>query len=112
MRIFSGKVGGVNVDGCAAVSNHLTRLFSVENVDYDRLEISSPGLDRPLKRAKDFERFSGERVQAKLLIPINGPKRVCGVLQNEREDRFRLGVGGVLLTIAFAHYIKPRCVPN
>jgi ribosome maturation factor RimP len=112
MRIFIDKVGGVNIDDCAAVSNHLTRLFTVENVDYDRLEISSPGLDRPLKRAKDFERFSGERVQVKLRIPINGRKRVAGVLQNVREDRFELDVDGELLTIAFADINKARLVPN
>jgi ribosome maturation factor RimP len=112
MRIFIDKVGGVNIDDCAAVSNHLTRLFTVENVDYDRLEISSPGLDRPLKRAKDFERFSGERVQVKLRIPINGRKRVDGVLQNVREDGFQLDVDGELITIAFADINKARLVPN
>ena len=112
MRIFIDKVGGVNVDDCAAVSNHLTRVFAVENVDYDRLEISSPGLDRPLKRAKDFERFSGERVQVKLRIPINGRKRVAGVLQNVREDGFELDVDGELLSIAFADINKARLVPN
>jgi ribosome maturation factor RimP len=112
MRIFIDKVGGVNIDDCAAVSNHLTRLFTVENVDYDRLEISSPGLDRPLKRAKDFERFSGERVQVKLRIPINGRKRVAGVLQNVREDGFQLDVDGELITIAFADINKARLVPN
>ena len=112
MRIFIDKVGGVNVNDCAAVSNHLTRLFTVENVDYDRLEISSPGLDRPLKRAKDFERFSGERVQVKLRIPINGRKRVAGVLQNVREDGFQLDIDGELLSIAFANINKARLVPN
>jgi ribosome maturation factor RimP len=112
MRIFIDKVGGVNVDDCAAVSNYLTRVFAVENVDYDRLEISSPGLDRPLKRAKDFERFSGERVQVKLRIPINGRKRVAGVLQNVREDGFELDVDGELLSIAFADINKARLVPN
>jgi ribosome maturation factor RimP len=112
MRIFIDKVGGVNIDDCAVVSNHLTRLFTVENVDYDRLEISSPGLDRQLKRAKDFERFSGERVQVKLRIPINGRKRVAGVLQNVREDGFQLDVDGELITIAFADINKARLVPN
>ncbi len=112
MRIFIDKIGGVNVDDCAAVSNHLTRLFAVEGVDYDRLEISSPGLDRPLKRAKDFERFSGERVQVKLRIPINGRKRVAGVLQNVRGDGFELNVDGEMLTIAFADINKARLVPN
>ena len=112
MRIFIDKAGGVNVDDCATVSSHLTRLFAVENVDYDRLEISSPGLDRPLKRSKDFERFSGERVHVKLRIPINGRKRLAGVLQNVREDGFQLDVDGVLLTIAFADIDKARLVPN
>lgn len=112
MRIFIDKIGGVNVDDCATVSSHLTRLFAVENVDYDRLEISSPGLDRLLKRSKDFERFSGERVHVKLRIPINGRKRLAGVLQNVREDGFQLDVDGVLLTIAFADIDKARLVPN
>jgi ribosome maturation factor RimP len=112
MRIFIDKVGGVNVDDCAAVSNQLTRLFAVENVSYDRLEISSPGLDRPLKRSKDFERFSGKRVQVKLRIPIDGRKRLAGVLQNVRKDGFQLDVEGELLTIAFADVDKARLVPN
>ena len=112
MRIFIDKVGGVNVDDCAAVSNHLTRLLAVENVEYDRLEISSPGLDRPLKRSKDFERFSGERVQVKLRIPLNGRKRLAGVMQNVGEEGFQLDVDGELLTIAFADIDKARLVPN
>ena len=112
MRIFIDKVGGVNVDDCATVSNHLARLFAVENVDYDRLEVSSPGLDRPLKRSQDFERFSGERVQVKLRIPLNGRKRLTGILQNVREDGFQLDVDGELLTIAFPDIDKARLVPN
>ncbi|HKQ24339.1 MAG TPA: ribosome maturation factor RimP [Burkholderiales bacterium] len=112
MRIFIDKVGGVNVDDCAAVSNHLARLFTVENVEYDRLEVSSPGLDRRLKRSKDFERFAGERVQVKLRIPIEGRKRLAGVLKNVREDGFQLDVDGDLLTISFADIDKARLVPN
>ncbi len=112
MRIFIDKLGGVSIDDCAAVSNHLTRLFAVENVDYERLEISSPGLDRSLKRSKDFKRFSGERVQVKLRIPINGRKRLAGVLQNVGEDGFELDVDGELLTLAFADIDKARLVPN
>jgi ribosome maturation factor RimP len=112
MRIFIDKIGGVNVDDCAAVSNHLARLFTVENVEYDRLEVSSPGLDRRLKRSKDFERFVGERVQVKLRIPIDGRKRLAGVLQNVRGDGFQLDVDGELLTISFADIDKARLVPN
>ena len=50
--MFIDKPGGVNVEDCANVSNHLTRLFAVENIDYERLEVTSPGLDRPLKRLR------------------------------------------------------------
>ena len=56
VRVFIDKPGGVDVDDCARVSNHLTRVFAVEGIDYDRLEISSPGLDRALKRPADFAR--------------------------------------------------------
>ena len=81
-------------------------------MEYDRLEVSSPGLDRPLKRPQDFERFAGERVQVKLRIPMNGRKRFAGVLQNVRKTGFELDVDGELLTIAFADIDKARLVPN
>src|ERR687883_683418 len=66
VRVFIDKPGGVDVEDCARVSNQLTRLLTVEGIDYDRLEISSPGLDRPLKRAADFVRFAGEDIEMRL----------------------------------------------
>jgi ribosome maturation factor RimP len=60
---------GITVEDCSAVSHQLTRLFTVENIDYDRLEVSSPGMDRPLKKPADFERFVGHELQMKLRIP-------------------------------------------
>ena len=48
VRVFIDKPDGITVDDCARVSRHLTRLFAVENVEFERLEVSSPGLDRPL----------------------------------------------------------------
>ena len=68
----------VTVDDCAQVSNQLTHLFAVEDVDYDRLEVSSPGLDRPLRKAADYVRFSGEEVQVHLFAPVKGRKRWRG----------------------------------
>ena len=59
LRIFMDKPGGITVDDCATVSRHLSRLLEVEGVDYDRMEVSSPGLDRPLRKAADFARFAG-----------------------------------------------------
>ena len=61
LRVFIDKPDGISVDDCQVVSNQLTRLFMVENVDYDRLEVSSPGLDRPLKKEADFVRFAGRK---------------------------------------------------
>jgi ribosome maturation factor RimP len=112
MRVFIDKPEGVNVDDCAAVSNHLTRLFNVEEVDYDRLEVSSPGLDRPLKRPRDFARFSGERAQVRTRVPINGRRRFVGVLGKAGDTDVELDADGEVVTIAYADIEKARLVPD
>lgn len=80
LRVFIDIERGVTVDDCAAVSNQLTRVFEVENVDYDRLEVSSPGLDRPLKKEADFARFAGQEVQLRLVMPVGNQRNFVGVL--------------------------------
>ena len=112
MRIFIDKTDGVDVEDCATVSNHLTRLLAVEGVDFDRLEVSSPGLDRPLKRPQEFARFVGERVQVKVRLPLNGRWRFVGKLNNVGEVGIELDVDGELVSIAFTDIDKSRLVPN
>ena len=112
MRIFIDKADGVDVEDCAAVSNHLTRLLTVEGVEYDRLEVSSPGLDRPLKRPQDFARFVGELVQVKVRLPLNGRRRFVGKLNSVGEVGIELDVDGELVSIAFTDINKTRLVPN
>jgi len=112
MRVFIDRPGGVNVDDCALVSNHLTRLFAVEGVDYERLEISSPGLDRPLRRPEDFQRFSGERAQVKMRVPIAGRKNFTGVLRGVSRSELKLEVDGALVLLDLAQVDKARLVPN
>jgi ribosome maturation factor RimP len=83
MRVFIDKpvkVGGIDIADCETVSTHLARLLEVENVDYARLEVSSPGLDRPLKKTADFERFQGERARLRLRLPLSGRRNFHGVL--------------------------------
>ena len=80
VRVFIDKEGGVDVEDCARISQHLTRLFAVENIDYDRLEVSSPGLDRPLKKAADYERFRGQEATLVLREKRNDTRKVRGVL--------------------------------
>ena len=112
LRIFIDKADGVNVDDCARVSNHLTRLFAVEGVEFDRLEVSSPGLDRPLKRPADFRRFIGEKRTIKVSLPLNGRRRFVGKLQNVGEVGIQIDVDGELVSIAFSDIDKARLVPN
>jgi ribosome maturation factor RimP len=112
VRVFIDRAGGVNVDDCAIVSNHLSRLFAVEAIEYDRLEISSPGLDRPLWRAEDFQRFSGERAQVKMRVPIAGRKNFTGVLRGVSHSELKLEVDGALVSLDLAQVDKARLVPN
>ncbi|MCF8177330.1 MAG: ribosome maturation factor RimP [Sulfuritalea sp.] len=77
---------GISVEDCTAVSNQLSRVFMVENVDYDRLEVSSPGLDRPLVKAADYRRFAGQDVQVKLRVPLGSQRNFSGVLEGLRDE--------------------------
>ena len=71
LRVFIDKEGGITVEDCATVSNHLSRVFMVEDIDYKNLEISSPGLDRPLKKAADFVRFAGQQAKIKTRLLVD-----------------------------------------
>lgn len=104
--------GGISVDDCAQVSNHLTRLFTVENVDYDRLEVSSPGLDRPLKKPADFERFAGQEAQLKLRIPLGNQRNFSGVLGGLREGAVLLTAEGVEHAFPLDNVEKARLIPK
>ena len=86
LRVFIDKPQGVDVEDCARVSNHLTRLLAVEDIEFDRLEVSSPGLDRPLKKLADFARFAGQEVQLTLTAPVDKARRIKGMLQGTEGD--------------------------
>lgn len=112
LRVFIDKDTGISVDDCALVSHHLARLFAVENIDYDRLEISSPGLDRPLKKAADFARFTGEDVQLKLRIPVGNQRNFLGVILGEGDGRVRFRIGGEDVEFSLDNIEKARLVPK
>jgi len=88
--------GGVTVEDCERVSHQLTHLFAVEGIDYDRLEVSSPGVDRRLAKRRDFERFAGAQVQVQLLAPLGGRRRfrgrLLGVAGTVGQERVRMEV--------------------
>jgi ribosome maturation factor RimP len=73
----------IKVEDCERVSHQLTHFLTVENIDYARLEVSSPGVDRPLKRASDYVRFEGEQITVRLREAFGGRKNFEGVLVRE-----------------------------
>jgi ribosome maturation factor RimP len=87
----TGEGDAVLVDDCEAVTRQLQYVLEVERCDYARLEVSSPGLDRPLKREADYARFAGQPVDLTLKLPLAGRKRFKGVLQ-AREGGWRLAM--------------------
>lgn len=112
LRVFIDKPDGVSVDDCVAVSNHLSRLLAVENVDYGRLEISSPGLDRPLKKTSDFIRFAGESAKLKLRVALQGQRNFVGVLRGVQDGILKLEVDGKMLDLELDNLEKARLVPK
>lgn len=115
LRVFIDRLpgqGGVTVDDCATVSNQLTRVFAVENVDYDRLEVSSPGLDRPLKKAADWERFAGEDVQFKLRVPVGNQRNFAGRIVGLHEQAAVVAVDGEERSFPLDGIEKARLVPK
>jgi ribosome maturation factor RimP len=113
LRVFLDKPGGVTVDDCAEVSRHLSRLLEVEGVDYDRLEVSSPGLDRPLRRPADFARFAGHRVDVKMrLADAHGRRRYVGLLRGVDGGSATVEVDGLAVTLPLDGMERARLVPE
>jgi ribosome maturation factor RimP len=113
LRLFIDKSDGITIEDCALVSNHISRLLAVEmDFDYDRLEVSSPGLDRPLKKEVDFERFKGEAAIVKTRIPLQGRKKFEGILQGVEAGRLLIEVDGNVMKFDLDNIDKARLVPK
>ena len=113
LRLFIDKPEGVNIDDCVLVSNQLSNLLAVEHdIDYDRLEVSSPGMDRVLKKESDFVRFSGQRVHLKLRVPVEGRKNYLGILRGLEQGQLLIEFEGVEQKIALTNVDKVRLSPE
>jgi ribosome maturation factor RimP len=84
LRFFLDKTGGITLDDCAELSNHIGRILDASDIIKQRysLEVSSPGINRPLKKESDYQRFLGERVDVTLYAPLNGRRHFKGTLQS------------------------------
>lgn len=113
VRVFMDKPGGITVDDCAAVSRHLSHLLEVEGIDYDRLEVSSPGLDRPLRRPADFARFTGHKVDVRMrLADATGRRRYVGVLRGIEGATATVEVDGAPVALQLEGMDRARLVPE
>ena len=115
LRVFIDKPekeGGVDVEDCALVSNQLSRVLAVENIDYERLEISSPGLDRVLKKLADFERFTGSEINLRLRLPLAGRRNFNGVLRGVQDGMVCLTMDTGDVELELANVDKARLVPK
>ena len=112
LRLFVEKLDGtsVTIDDCAKISREVSALLDVEDVIEKRynLEVSSPGLNRPLRKAKDFVRFAGKEIKLKTTIPINGRGNYRGELLGMDGNDILMKVDGVEYRIPLDALAKAR----
>jgi len=114
LRIYIDKENGIVLNDCQAVSHQLSGVLDVEEPiqgHYD-LEISSPGLDRPIFKAQDFERFAGSMVKIKLVSAIDGRKKYKGLLQGLQEEEVVIEQEGLEIRLSLANIDQARLVPE
>jgi ribosome maturation factor RimP len=112
LRLYIDKPGGITLDDCSAVSNQVSRVLTVENVSYDRLEVSSPGLDRLLKGERDFTRFAGQRARVRTRMPVDGQRNFKGVVREASAGRVQLEVDGKVISLDIGNVETARLVPD
>jgi ribosome maturation factor RimP len=113
LRLFIDKPEGITIDDCVLVSNQVGNVLAVENdIDYDRLEVSSPGLDRVLKKEADFIKFTDSRASVKVRMPIEGRKNFIGLIKGVVDGDLLMEVEGVAFTIPMTNIDKARLAPE
>ena len=114
LRVYIDREEGVTVDDCEIVSKQVSAVLDVEDPipGAYTLEVSSPGLDRPLRKEADFARFAGERVRLELVVPRDGRKRYTGILRGVEAGQVLIEVDGELHKLPLAEVAKTRLVPD
>jgi len=114
LRIFIDHKNGISVDDCAAVSHQVSGVLDVEDPisgEYN-LEVSSPGMDRPLFTLEQFERYIGDEVQLKLLAPVAGKRKLKALLEAVDGEELVVKAGAEVLRVPFAQVDRASLVPT
>ena len=110
LRVFIDKPGGIMVEDCELISRRIDPVLDT----YDHiphaytLEVSSPGVDRPLNRLADFQRFAGERISLATFVPVDGQRRFIGILGPASEHSVTLDVDGKQVVIPMEQVASAR----
>lgn len=114
LRIYVDKPGGITLDDCQKVSHQVSGLLDVEDPIRGKytLEVSSPGLDRPLFNAADFARFAGRQVKVRLLMAMDGRKNFIGELKGLRDGQVLISQDGKEIVFPVEQIDKARLVPD
>ncbi|MBP1762027.1 MAG: Bacterial ribosome maturation protein RimP [Firmicutes bacterium] len=99
LRIFIDREEGVDLNTCTQATRAVQDMIGQENIEYDHLEMSSPGFNRLLKKEKDFIRFQGERIKVRTLQPLEGQKNFLGRLGDVNQKVLHLEIDGQKITI-------------
>lgn len=117
LRIYIDRPGGVTLDDCAYISRKLSDIIDEDNLDAGlgsnrvyNLEVSSPGLERPLAKKSDFERFKGRTARIKTCFPVNGQKKFKGILLGTSKEVIKLLIDDKTVTIPFQDVSSARLV--
>ena len=112
LRIYIDKEGGITIDDCAMVSGELGDLIEIKDIIQHEyvLEVSSPGLNRPLKKEADFIRVLGKKIEVRMTVPVKGRRNFSGYLKDFKEQKVFLEVEGVLITLSWPDVDKAKLV--
>jgi ribosome maturation factor RimP len=114
LRLYIDKEEGITIDDCSDVSRQISALIDVEDPVRGQfnLEVSSPGMDRPLRRVKDFQRFTGSKVKLKTMMPLDGQRNFSGRLLEADEESLTIETDTEEITLPMSALEKARIVPE
>ena len=112
LRLYIDKDGGVGINDCSSVSRQVSHYLEVDDpVDHPyHLEVSSPGLERPLKKKDDFIRFAGRKGRVKMREPVDGRRVFAGVLDGIDGEKIRILVDKDVFCLSIGDIVRARLV--